>query len=512
MTTTATPAGGDTSPPGTSATSTSAAGASAAGNSGPSTPRELRRVRAASFAGTTIEFYDFFIYGTAAALVFPTVFFPALGSGAALVASFATFGVGFVARPVGSIFFGHFGDRIGRKQSLISTLLIMGAATVLMGLIPPAAQIGVAAPIILVTLRFLQGFAVGGEWAGAALLTAEYAPKDKRGLYGAFPQLGTPAGMFLANATFLVSALVAGDSSEAFLSYGWRIPFVASALLIAIGLWVRLSIAETPAFIQAQAAAEEALKREAEAGEAGAAGGAGAEDADAGEAGSRKSRERSPFIDVFRFQAREVLLASGCLVMLFAFFHTSTSFLTSYASDPEGIGLPRTVVLAINMLAAVVLGVTVVLAGWLSDRFGRRRLLIFGFATGTVWALFIFPVISIGTGAAFALAQCLTLLFYACAYGPLGSYLPELFKPRYRYTGAGLGYNIGGILGGGIVPIVASAISATYGGTGIGLLLSATGVISLVCAWLLQETRGQALDHEEPAEAPLSQEAVPAGV
>lgn len=502
MTTTATPAGGDTSPPGTSAVGTSATSTSAAGNSGPPTPRELRRVRAASFAGTTIEFYDFFIYGTAAALVFPTVFFPALGSGAALVASFATFGVGFVARPVGSIFFGHFGDRIGRKQSLISTLLIMGVATVLMGLIPPAAQIGVAAPIILVTLRFLQGFAVGGEWAGAALLTAEYAPKDKRGLYGAFPQLGTPAGMFLANATFLVSALVAGDSSEAFLSYGWRIPFVASALLIAIGLWVRLSIAETPAFIQAQAAAEEALKREAEAGDAGGA----------GEAGARKSRERSPFIDVFRFQAREVLLASGCLVMLFAFFHTSTSFLTSYASDPEGIGLPRTVVLAINMLAAVVLGVTVVLAGWLSDRFGRRRLLIFGFAAGTVWALFIFPVISIGTGAAFALAQCLTLLFYACAYGPLGSYLPELFKPRYRYTGAGLGYNIGGILGGGIVPIVASAISATYGGTGIGLLLSATGVISLVCAWLLQETRGQALDHEETAEAPLSQEAVPVAV
>ena len=502
MTTTATPAGGDTSPPGTSAAGASAAGTSAVGSGGKPTPRELRRVRAASFAGTTIEFYDFFIYGTAVALVFPTVFFPALGSGAALVASFATFGVGFVARPVGSIFFGHFGDRIGRKQSLISTLLIMGAATVLMGLIPPAAQIGVAAPIILVTLRFLQGFAVGGEWAGAALLTAEYAPKDKRGLYGAFPQLGTPAGMFLANATFLVSALVAGDSSEAFLSYGWRIPFVASALLIAIGLWVRLSIAETPAFIQAQAAAEEALKREAEAGDAGGA----------GEAGARKSRERSPFIDVFRFQAREVLLASGCLVMLFAFFHTSTSFLTSYASDPEGIGLPRTVVLAINMLAAVVLGVTVVLAGWLSDRFGRRRLLIFGFATGTVWALFIFPVISIGTGAAFALAQCLTLLFYACAYGPLGSYLPELFKPRYRYTGAGLGYNIGGILGGGIVPIVASAISATYGGPGIGLLLSATGVISLVCAWLLQETRGQALDHEEPAEASLAKEPVPAGV
>ena len=502
MTTTATPAGGDTSPPGTSAAGTSAAGTSAVGSGGPPTPRELRRVRAASFAGTTIEFYDFFIYGTAAALVFPTVFFPALGSGAALVASFATFGVGFVARPVGSIFFGHFGDRIGRKQSLISTLLIMGAATVLMGLIPPAAQIGIAAPIILVTLRFLQGFAVGGEWAGAALLTAEYAPKDKRGLYGAFPQLGTPAGMFLANATFLVSALVAGDSSEAFLSYGWRIPFVASALLIAIGLWVRLSIAETPAFIQAQAAAEEALKREAEAGDAGGA----------GEAGARKSRERSPFIDVLRFQAREVLLASGCLVMLFAFFHTSTSFLPSYASDPEGIGLPRTVVLAINMLAAVVLGVTVVLAGWLSDRFGRRRLLIFGFATGTVWALFIFPVISIGTGAAFALAQCLTLLFYACAYGPLGSYLPELFKPRYRYTGAGLGYNIGGILGGGIVPILASAISATYGGTGIGLLLSATGVISLVCAWLLQETRGQALDHEEPAEASLAKEPVPVGV
>lgn len=436
---------------------------------------ELRRVRLASFAGTTIEFYDFFIYGTAAALVFPTVFFPALGSGAALVASFATFGVGFVARPVGSIFFGHFGDRIGRKQSLISTLLIMGAATVLMGLIPDAHHIGVAAPIILVSLRFLQGFAVGGEWAGAALLSAEYAPRDKRGLYGAFPQLGTPAGMFLANGTFLIAALFFGETSEGFLAYGWRIPFVASALLIAIGLWVRLSIAETPAFIQAQAKAAAAAE------------------------GDGRS-ESAPFIDVFRFQAKEVLLASGCLVMLFAFFHTSTSFLTSYASDPDGVGLPRVQVLSINLLAAFVLGVTVVIAGWLSDRFGRRRLLIFGFAAGTVWSLFLFPVLSLGTAAAFALAQCLTLLFYACAYGPLGSYLPELFRPRFRYTGAGLGYNIGGILGGGIVPIIASAVTATYGGAAVGYLLCATGVISLVCAWLLHETKGQALEHEQDGE------------
>src|SRR5918997_6802618 len=200
----------------------------------------MRRVAIASCVGTTIEFYDFFIYGTAAALVFPKVFFPALGSTAGTVASFATFAVAFIARPVGAVGFGHYGYRIGRKRTLISTLVLMGVATVLIGLLPGAATIGVAAPILLVVLRFAQGFAVGGEWAGATLLTAEYAPKEKRGLYGVFPQLGPAFAFALSSGTFLITGLVMGDTDEAFLSYGWRIPFLLSILLVGVGLYVRL--------------------------------------------------------------------------------------------------------------------------------------------------------------------------------------------------------------------------------------------------------------------------------
>ena len=229
---------------------------STASSPGHTPPVPLRRVAVASCAGTTIEFYDFFIYGTAAALVFPKVFFPALGATAGTVASFATFAVAFFARPVGAILFGHYGDRIGRKRTLISTLLLMGIATVLIGLLPGAATIGVAAPIILVLLRFAQGFAVGGEWAGATLLTAEYAPKGKRGLYGVFPQLGPAIAFALSSGTFLITGLVMGDTDEAFLNYGWRIPFLLSILLVGVGLYVRLSIEETPAFRAAQAARE----------------------------------------------------------------------------------------------------------------------------------------------------------------------------------------------------------------------------------------------------------------
>ena len=211
-------------------------------------PTPMRRVAFASCAGTTIEFYDFFIYGTAAALVFPTVFFPALGDSAASVASFATFAVAFVARPLGAIGFGHFGDRLGRKKTLISTLLLMGAATVAIGLLPSAASIGVAAPILLVTLRFLQGLAVGGEWAGATLLAAEYAPPGKRGLYAAFPQLGPAIAFALSSGTFLLINRLVGETSPAFVEWGWRVPFVMSALLVLVGLYVRLKVEETPMF------------------------------------------------------------------------------------------------------------------------------------------------------------------------------------------------------------------------------------------------------------------------
>ncbi|GAA4971993.1 MFS transporter [Pseudonocardia tropica] len=438
---------------------------------GASPPVPLRRVAIASCAGTTIEFYDFFIYGTAAALVFPTVFFPALGPTAGTVASFATFAVAFIARPAGAVIFGHYGDRIGRKQTLISTLLMMGIATVLIGLLPGAATIGAAAPILLVVLRFVQGFAVGGEWAGATLLTAEYAPKGKRGLYGVFPQLGTAIAFALSSATFLATGLIMGDTDQAFLEYGWRIPFLLSIVLIAVGLYVRLNIQETPAFRAAQAQAARA-RQEA------------------------PTKQKLPFLDVLREQPREVLLSGGALTMLFAFFYMGTAYLTTYGTSKAGAGLPRTTVLLIGIGAAVVFGTAIVIAGVLSERFGRRRVIMWSCGLGIPWALVLFPVLDIGTAAAFAVGLTVTMVIFAVAYGPAGSYLPELFAARHRYTGAGLGYNLAGVLGGGVTPLLAPGLAASFGGIAIGVMMAACAALSLACAWALSETRNKALEHD----------------
>lgn len=443
-------------------------------SSQPSTtpPVPLWRVAAASCAGTTIEFYDFFIYGTAAALVFPKVFFPALGSTAGTVASFATFAVAFVARPVGAIVFGHFGDRIGRKRTLISTLLLMGVATVLIGLLPGAETAGVVAPIALVVLRFAQGFAVGGEWAGATLLTAEYAPKHRRGFYGVFPQLGPAIAFALSSGTFLATGLIMGDTDEAFLSYGWRIPFLFSIVLVLVGLYVRVSIEETPAFRAAQ------------------------------EASPVDRTRRMPFLEVMRAQPREVLLAAGALAMLFAFFYMGTAYLTSYGTNPKGAGLSRPVVLGIGIGAAVLFGVVTMISGTLSDRFGRRNVIRVSCVAGIVWALLLFPLLDTGSAAAFAIGLSGTLVIFAIAYGPAGSYLPELFAARHRYTGAGLGYNLAGVLGGAIPPLVAPGLAASFGSIAIGVMLSLIAVLSLVSVSLLAETRDRALEHEQAQPEP----------
>lgn len=443
-------------------------------SSQPSTtpPVPLWRVAAASCAGTTIEFYDFFIYGTAAALVFPKVFFPALGSTAGTVASFATFAVAFVARPVGAIVFGHFGDRIGRKRTLISTLLLMGVATVLIGLLPGAETAGVVAPIALVVLRFAQGFAVGGEWAGATLLTAEYAPKHRRGFYGVFPQLGPAIAFALSSGTFLATGLIMGDTDEAFLSYGWRIPFLFSIVLVLVGLYVRVSIEETPAFRAAQ------------------------------EASPVDRTRRMPFLEVMRAQPREVLLAAGALAMLFAFFYMGTAYLTSYGTNPKGAGLSRPVVLGIGIGAAVLFGVVTMISGTLSDRFGRRNVIRVSCVAGIVWALVLFPLLDTGSAAAFAIGLSGTLVIFAIAYGPAGSYLPELFAARHRYTGAGLGYNLAGVLGGAIPPLVAPGLAASFGSIAIGVMLSLIAVLSLVSVSLLAETRDRALEHEQAQPEP----------
>jgi MFS family permease len=421
---------------------------------------QMKRVALASLAGTTIEWYDFYIYGTAAALVFPTLFFPGLGSAAALVASFATFGVAFVARPLGAIIFGHYGDRIGRKRTLVFSLMLMGAATLVIGLLPTAATIGVAAPIVLVLMRLCQGLAVGGEWAGAALLTAENAPAAKRGHYGMYPQLGPAIALVMSSATFLAAGLALSD--DQFLAWGWRIPFLVSIALIAVGLWIRLRIEETQSFQKVRTTGQVV---------------------------------RLPFADVFRFQAREVFLVAGALTILFASFYLGVSYLTSFATAE--LGLSRPTVMTANIVAGLVFAMATILAATLSDRFGRRRLIIAGNAFSTAWALVVFQFIDSVGAIGYGLALSVTMVGVGTIYGPVGSYVPELFATRFRYTGAGVAYSLAGILGGSIPPVVAATLAANFGIASIGLYLAGMGVLSLVCVRFLSETRALELDRED---------------
>ncbi len=422
-----------------------------------STP--MRRVALASCTGTTIEFYDFFIYGTAAALVFPKVFFPALGTAAGTVASFATFAVAFVARPLGAALFGHFGDRIGRKKTLISTLLLMGIATVAIGLIPSADKIGVAAPIILVVLRIAQGLAVGGEWAGATLLATEYAPTSKRGLYALFPQLGPSLAFVLSSGTFLVVNLFVGETSDAFLQWGWRIPFLASALLVLIGLYVRLKVEETPVFAKQSAQTRSGA---------------------------------NPLLGVFKNQPRELMLAACALAMMFAFFYIGTAYLTSYGTAK--IGLSRTTVLSLGLLAALVFAAATAFAAFYSDRIGRRKMVIGSCLLSIPGGLVLFPLIDTGTPLAFFAGLTMALVIMGISYGPAGALLPEMFRTEYRYTGAGMAYAIAGVIGGGTAPTLAAELAGRYGGAAVGWMLAGFGVLSLICAIFLPETRNRAME------------------
>lgn len=438
----------------------------------PPTTTSVRKVAFASGIGTTIEFYDFFIYGTAAALVFPTVFFPALGDVAGTVASFATFAVAFIARPVGAVLFGHFGDRIGRKKTLISTLMLMGVCTFVIGLLPGAATIGVAAPIILVLLRFGQGFAVGGEWAGATLLTAEYAPPKKRGFYGMFPQLGPSAAFILSSGTFLVTGAVFGDTNQTFLDFGWRIPFLFSAVLVLIGLYMRLAIEETPIF-RANQAANEAAKAAAEANPQASA--------------AVENAKGLPVLEAWHVQKREVLLAAGALASLFSLFYMGTAYLTSYGT--RTLGFDRPFVLWTGILGAVVFGIAIALSATYSDRVGRRRVIMFSCGSAVPWTLVLFPILDTGSPAAFVVAMCVTLGIFGIAYGPTGALLPELFQTRFRYTGAGLGYNLAGVLGGAIPPLLAAPLTAQFGSISVGVMLALLSVLSLICTKAMVESR-----------------------
>ncbi|MFD1370765.1 MFS transporter [Actinoplanes sichuanensis] len=411
----------------------------------------------ASFLGTVIEFYDFGIYATAAALVFASAFFPALGEQSGTIVAFATLGVAFVARPLGAVLFGHIGDRLGRKRTLIATMSLMGAATVLIGLLPTAATIGVMAPILLVLLRIAQGLAAGGEWAGAALFTSEHAPRDRRGFWAMFTNLGGATANILSMGTFLLTGLYMSDDD--FVAWGWRVPFLISVVLVFVGLYVRLRIEETPAFTAS-------AKR--------------------GEAGTGL-----PFKEALAHQWKEILLGAGSLVMAFSLGYIGIAFLTNYGTAT--LGLARTDVLAAGMFGNLVNCLAIFSGGVLSDRFGRRRVLLTANGVGVVWALLLFPVLDIGTLGAFWLGQTVTFMIAGIGFGIAGSFLSELFHTRYRYTASGLAYSSAGVLGGAIPPLVAATLIGTYGGFVFGAFLAGYCLLGLLCTLAVKETRGRDL-------------------
>jgi len=408
-----------------------------------STPASPRRVLGASLAGTTIEFYDFYIYATAASLVFGPLFFPASSPAMQLLASYASFGLAFVARPLGSIVFGHFGDRIGRKSTLVASLLIMGVSTFLIAFLPTYGQIGWLAPLALCILRVGQGFGLGGEWGGAALLAVENAPPGYRARFGMMPQFGAPIGFIMANGAFLVLGVML--TPEQFMEWGWRLPFLASAALVGVGLWVRLRITETPAFAAAMQEAPPA---------------------------------RVPLRDVLRDYPRETVGGILAAVACFAIFYITTAFALGYGTTT--LGIAREKFLAIQLGAIVFLGIGIYVSGVWADRLDARRVLMAG-CVGTIFVGFLMsPMMSGGSLGATALFLSMALFLMGITYGPLGAWLPGLFPARVRYTGASVAFNSAGILGGALAPIAAQALAQSGGLSGVGLYLSGAAVVSLI--------------------------------
>jgi len=425
---------------------------SAADHRGSAAPprNKMPKVAFASFMGTVIEFYDFGIYGTAAALVFASSFFPALGEQAGTVVSFATLGIAFAARPLGAIFFGHWGDRLGRKQTLLATMLLMGTATVLIGLLPTAASIGIGAPIILIVLRVAQGIAAGGEWGGAALFTSENAPPASRGFWAMFTNLGGAVANMLALTTFLITGLTMSD--ETFAAWGWRVPFLISVVLVAVGLYVRLKIEETPVF------AKEVQVH---------------------------GRAALPIKEAFVHQWQSILLGAGALLTAFAFGYLGIAYLTNYGTATLGFG--GTEVFASGIFGNLVNGICIISGGILSDRIGRRRVLLYVNVAGIPWALALFPLLNTESTVAFFVGQAVTFVIAGHGFGVAGSFLSEIFHTRYRYTGAGLSYSLAAIVGGGVPPLLAAAIIPSYGSFAFGLVLVSYAIVSLLCAWAVRD-------------------------
>jgi metabolite-proton symporter len=401
------------------------------------------RILIASLVGTTIEFFDFYIFSTAAVLIFPRLFFPAADPAAATLESLATFALAFFARPVGAVLFGHFGDRIGRKATLVAALLTMGPSTVAIGLLPTYHTIGVAAPILLALFRFGQGLGLGGEWGGAVLLATENAPPGKKAWYGMFPQLGAPIGFLLSSATFLILSKTL--SNEEFFSYGWRIPFLASALLVWVGLYVRLKLTETPDFLQTVA---------------------------------KNERVKLPMAVVIIKHTRILLLGTCMAITTFLFFYLMTVFTLSWGTSALHYG--RSDFLTAQLVAVLFFALGIPVSAKLADRYGRNSILIAATFAILVFGLFFSSLFSSGNWSMIIIFLALGMLLMGLTYGPLGTALAEIFPTAVRYTGASLSFTLAGILGASLAPYLATTIAGKYGLAYVGYYLSVAAVLTLV--------------------------------
>ncbi|HEX7308568.1 MFS transporter [Lentzea sp.] len=425
----------------------------------------IKKVVGASLIGTTVEWYDFFLYGSAAALVFNKLFFPTADPLTGTLLAFTTYAIGFLARPLGGLVFGHFGDRLGRKKLLVLSLLLMGGATMLMGVLPTYASVGVLAPVLLTVLRLVQGFALGGEWGGAVLIVSEHGDPERRGFWASWPQAGVPCGNLLATAVLAVLAAVQSDAD--FLAWGWRIPFLLSGVLVVIGLWIRLSVSESPVFLAAQE------KRSKE-----------------------PVQEKAPALELLKHNWREVLIAMGARFAENVSYYVITAFILVYVVT--GLGLSKSVGLNAVLVASAVHLVTIPVWGHLSDRFGRRPVYLVGTVGMGVWIFAFFALLDTKDPVLITLATTVGLVLHGAMYGPQAAFFSELFGTRVRYSGASVGYQLASIAAGALAPLIATALLQAYGSSvPIAIYVVVTCVITLVSVLFARETRGADLEERD---------------
>ena len=427
----------------------------------------MQKVALTSLAGTSIEWYDFFLYGAAAALIFPTAFFGEATPSTALILSLLTFAAGFIARPIGGIIFGHYGDRVGRKKTLVIALILMGVSSTLIGLLPTYAMIGVTAPILLTSLRFAQGLAIGGQWGGAMLLVTESAPSDKRGYYGAFAQAGAPVGVILANLAFIITSSLV--SEESFYSWGWRIPFLASAVLIGISMYIQINLEDTKAFKELQAMTGD-------------------------DQHSNKIIKRSPIIEAIKKYPSRISLAAGAFLSIQVTFYILIAFLLAYGVSSAEI--PRDDMLAAVLIASAIMVPCQFIFSSYSDKHGRKGIFMAGAVLTGLWAFAIFPLVDTGNFGLVVLAISAGLIFVGMMYGPQAAFFTELFSTEVRYSGATLGYQFGAILGGAFAPTIAAFLWNNYGIFWVSVYISFASFLTLLSVMALTETYQKNLSDE----------------